>query len=348
MTCLVITNLYKSVVTNDILAPLSSKYPYSWDDLAKNNFKIFGTSIISQDPEFLIPKHLQAFRAGRGVFDSELDRRLLNWQSEVWEGNASLKRVGIFLYCKASLGNKLAKEHAEEGCRRLINYDTLDVKQFEKENSGLIKHLETLYKLSFLGQLAQITEFEKLEKVAAEIGKCVKSVFALDSVYKDTKHFITKIFGESGRSSLTRQPFAVSEDTVFSQRRYFRFPKVGSVATDVKNKFEKVIAAGFQVFWTDMAIFIHTTRMEGLGKGLEFSSQQLVSNLGSSFLILLVGLGTGGLGFIWEITHWRVLYNSVRNRSRQVVFWLYFKIYSTSHQQTKIKFIYPNPISNQG
>lgn len=292
-------NVYKSVVTNDITAPLGTFPPTRFSQLAPNKFRMIGpflnTTTQTNDSGLAVPITFRKYRVGYGALDEEFHIRL-----ELWKRRSGLDPTinstvnGLFRYfiCKSLIAS------GDMDMVRLsfpCSYDREKIEEILVTHSAWVEHLEEMYERNdFVGYL-RILEVLDNTKIADEIATCRKSVLVLRTGHVTRKHLLDKILGPGGRSHKNRRPYMVSRDTLFSKRVYLKVTKSGWYGSLVKGKLAGIFEGGLYDFWENLINFVHTAVAETNAiKGEEHVAQRLESNIGTSFIILLIGLAIAG------------------------------------------------------
>lgn len=122
--CIVITNLYKSIVTTDITAPFTINRPTHFDNFTTVKFKLFSTEMT---PRTLyhgfntVPMSVSEQRVATSKFDMDLNSDYTNWRSSTPSGpltsdihscNKTYQTLYNFFECIAQLNltNATVKE----------------------------------------------------------------------------------------------------------------------------------------------------------------------------------------------------------------------------------------------
>lgn len=288
-------NVYKSVVTNDITAPLGSLQPTLFSHLVPHNFKMIGSFLNSdyytEDSGLAIPITLSKYRIGYGELDEEF-----HVQMELWKRRNGLDPVrnytisDIFRYFKC---NSLTESGDLDKLTMSLpcSYHRNETIEFLARNPEWINNLEKMFHQTELARLIAIAEYMDIAKIPDKIADCKKSAFVFRTSSMATRHLINKILGPIGRSHKNRKPYVVSKDTLFSKRVFLMFLKLGWYSSMVRLKFAGVFEGGLYTFWENMIKYAQTAVAQtNMMKDDSHQGQELLSNIGTSFIILLIGL----------------------------------------------------------
>lgn len=276
MVTFVIVNIYKSIVTEDITAPLVSSPPETFDDLISGRFRIYSSPIMQTRTSLLIPETMMSFRVGEGELDEEIYGQFLSWMAS----------LSLHL---AEVVNAIGERHSKAMLNSEDN-SRLDLKSFLKQNRNNVTLVQQEFMKHEVGKIAGISQVVGASLISEVVGQCDKTAFVTPSIYMMSKRYLLSILGGDS-SHLNRKPYIKGGDTVFSRRVYIRIGKTGMVSEVLKGRMEKLLEGGFYQFWQDLIVNAHTVgRMQRRGEEA-FLEQQLNSNILTIFFMFGISVG---------------------------------------------------------
>ncbi|OXA40395.1 hypothetical protein Fcan01_25075 [Folsomia candida] len=282
LVAFVVVNIYKSIVTEETTAPLTSNPPRVFNDLVDGGFKLY-SSPISDRYKFIMPQTLTKYRWGMSEFDANIASRCLIWRRTLLK---ELRNTVVTLrqLCASPVKMVEIRENESIFCKGL------NLTSFYEANHNLVTQAEEKFKNIELGRIAGISNVLNTTLISEILGKCDKTAFVAPSVFVMSKSYLLKILGGTS-SHLSRKPYVKSIDTAFSKRVYIKIAKWGAVSESMKDKMTNIIEGGFYKFWE--GFFVHLQTLGGVGRKREntFSPQQLNSNILTMFFILGIASG---------------------------------------------------------
>lgn len=306
-------NVYKSVVTNDITAPLGTFQPDLFSQLVSHYFKLIGLYVNSdmyrEDSGIPVPITFRKYRVGNGEFDEEFYDRVELWKRKNGLDprlNSTINSVFRYFICKSFIQSGDLAKITIESPRWYCRNKTM---QILKTHSNLVNKVENMFNQIDFGRLLKNTESLDITKIPHDIANCKKTALVLRTRHLTRKHLLEKMLGPGGRSHKNRRPYVTSKDTLFSRRVFLMMTKSGWYSAMVKFKFAGVFEGGLYNFWENVITFAHTTVAKtNMLREDDHPAQKLQANIGTSFIILLIGLFlSGGVAFcenpkgIWKV-----------------------------------------------
>lgn len=312
----VLVNIYKSIVTNDITAPLVSSPPRLFNELMDGRFRIYSSPIRGWS-KFPVPQTMSNFRAGEGEWDAEILLRFIHWMQSLPE-KVSIMVEAVLRYQTCFVATRevdivnIRKSCVSMNWRPHPDSEVQELVEITLAESGFQKLA--------IARIARISHVLNNSQVSNVIGKCDKTVFAGPTVYMESKGYLLSILG-GANSHINRKRYLKSMDTTFSSNIYIRLDKYGALSEVVKGRIVRLIETGFYQYWQSLIIHVHTIGGIGRKRTDEFSEQLLNSNILTSFVILAIATGLCVVIFLIEVWFWwrNYIFDVVCSRLRNYV-----------------------------
>lgn len=295
-------NVYKSIVTNDITAPLTANLPTSLNAMTDNGFRFVDFKpFISQNCDCRVMSNILMYIS------------LMLWRSSL----ASIALNGTFgggieqfpvfweivdnKFCFNDGMTGKAKRHCRNAVR--VNSSRLSQEQVDrafsrvKNDPELNVYFESETYFSPIGDPKNNRSYEDGQKYGVEImANCKKSALIglTDEIDSTQDHILGEI------SHLKRRPYVKLEETAFNQRKFFVISEFA--AEMVVRGVLKLLDTGIYWKWrtfTNNLMLPRRSREQGINE--HFQPQVLVSNLGIVFYLFMIGEGLAFAIFLREI-----------------------------------------------
>ncbi len=178
--------------------------------------------------------------------------------------------------------------------------------QVPKLTSQIVKaaaYYQSEFESSLVGQLAGITKaLDTGLELRNILGSCDRSVFALQTYLLQKKlSYLDKILGS--RSHISRRPYLISEQNIFSNCIYIGWDKYQRGEAYLKNWVSyTLIQSGIFKFWKELSLYIKVIGMKQGGDSEVFHArQELNSNFLTIFAVFGCCVGISGVCFSFEL-----------------------------------------------
>ncbi|OXA59720.1 hypothetical protein Fcan01_04674 [Folsomia candida] len=291
LLCIVLSNSYKGIVTNDVIAPLSRTPIKLIDTLIARKHDIIDSDLDEADRDevtFEYPGYTNNQFKSRvfHILQSYLTRNII--LPQLVRSNQFLAEfeANVVIYFALSCLDRNSAENASSGVMDSTCWEERQKSWWYKAFQPVLLDAQMAIKFAMTSQVFQVMKQRKclpIEEARTVMSSCGQSAFITPT--DQVGEMVDRIFGR--KSSVTRQPFAILNETMAPKTAFFVVSKVGEHL--VIPTIRRLLDSGIFFWWKNILEELALPKVTTAD--LLFTPQTLKANIGTVFIILVCSVG---------------------------------------------------------